>query len=586
MITLKKLFGNVHCICRNSRNFLILFSAVLALSGCSKGDEAGESAKASGSEKAAVTTTEGIDVNLTGEYSDNALDYSYDEASASVINLNGDEVSVAGSGAKVSGSKVTITQKGTYIVRGSLNDGQILVELTEDKNVHLVLDNVNISCSYGSAIQVISVKNLYLTLADGSVNEMSDGSEYAEDTSGDNPNAAIFSQEDLIINGTGKLNVTGNYRDGITSKDDLTIVSGDIKVDAVDDAIVGKDSVTIKEPVLNLSCDGDGIKSSNTKDLKKGVVIIDGGEITINAGDDGIHSETVIVINNGTLNVENSLEGIESLNVVINDGDISVISSDDGINISGGTDTNSSDVPMRGMGGGMDKEIDGALVINGGNISVNAQGDGLDSNGGILITGGNVVVAGPASDGDGAFDYNGDMEIDGGTIFAYGSSGMAQISSESSSQTFVAASVDSYSEQDSVSICDENGDEIALYTVEKQGTFIFYSSDKLVKDSSYTIIIEDNKTEVKAGDNSLVSSVMGRNHGGMKGGMGKGERSDGERPSGEMPDGEKPSGEMPDGEKPDGERPDGREMPDGERPSGEKPSGGMSDDIDTSDKEI
>lgn len=516
---------------KNKLYMSLLSVCLVALAGCAKDKntyKAVDSDEINKEKSVSVSTTEGIDTDLKGDYSDKALDSSYHNKDVTVITLDKNTAKTDSSGVKVSDGCVYITEKGTYILSGTLNNGQIVVELKENENVQLVLDNANISCSFGSAIQVINVKNLYLTLADGSKNSVSDGATYKEDASGDNPNAAIFSQEDLIINGNGSLDVIGNYKDGITSKDDLTIVEGSINVKAVDDALVGKDSVTLKNPVLNLSCGGDGIKSSNKKDTRKGFVVTDGGEITINAGDDGIHSETVLVINDGKINVEKSKEGLESLNIVINNGDISVVASDDGINISGGNDTT-------GRGGKMDTPVDGALVINGGNITVNADGDGLDSNGSILITDGNVTVAGPSNDGNGAFDYNSTFELDGGTVFAYGSKGMAQISSDCSAQTFIATSVESFSSGDKVTIYNDSDGTKASYTLEKQGTFIFYSSDSLVKDKVYTLECSETKTEITAGDAGAVQS-MGRGDMHGQGGHGGGFKHD--RP--DMPDGTRP----------------------------------------------
>lgn len=500
---------------KNKLYISLLSVCLVTLTGCA---DAGQTYKTStdkesfvpGKEKSAsVSTTEGIDTDLKGEYSDKALDSSYHEKDVTIITLNGKTAQLDGSGAKVRGSSVYITKKGTYILRGTLDDGQIIVDIKESENVQLVLDNADISCSFGSAIQVINVKNLYLTLADESVNSVSDGKSYKEDTSGDNPNAAIFSQEDLVINGSGTLNVTGNYRDGITSKDDLTIAEGNIYVRAVDDALVGKDSVTLKNPVLDLSCGGDGIKSSNKKDTKKGFIVIDSGKISINAGDDGIHSETVLVVNDGKIGIKESKEGLESLNIVINNGDISIAASDDGINISGGNDSASQDVPVWGRDGGVDTPVDGALVVNGGNIAVNADGDGIDSNGDILITDGNITVAGPSGDGNGAFDYNGRFQLDGGTVFAYGSQGMAQICSDCSSQTFITASGISFNSGDKAAIYNSSGTKEASYMLEKQGEFIFYSSGSLEKDKIYTLECSGIKTEITAGDASLVQA-MGR----------------------------------------------------------------------------
>ena len=332
-------------------------------------------------------------ISLTGDYSERALASDYEEETAIKIDCDTTELLVDG--------VITISQEGTYILTGTLEDGQIMIEVPEDENVQLVLDHVTISCSDNAAIYVLSAKNVFLTLAQGSDNTISDGDTNITEDSEESTNAAIYSKSDLIINGTGSLTVNGNYRDGITSKDDLEIISGIITVNAVDDAIVGKDSISMCGGTLNLIAGGDGLKSSNIDDSEKGYVVIDEGDLTISAGDDGIHSETALVINGGTLQIADSLEGLESLNIIINGGTIEVNASDDGINVSGGIDTVSSDTP------GVDQAIQGVLQIYGGTITVTAAGDGLDSNGDMLIAGGITTVYGPTDGGNGVIDYNG-----------------------------------------------------------------------------------------------------------------------------------------------------------------------------------
>ena len=63
-----------------------------------------------------------------------------------------------------------------------------------------------------------------MVLAEGTTNTLADGSAYA-DTSEDAATAALFSSDTLTITGTGSLNVTGSYNDGISSKNGLVITA-------------------------------------------------------------------------------------------------------------------------------------------------------------------------------------------------------------------------------------------------------------------------------------------------------------------------------------------------------------------------
>jgi hypothetical protein len=145
-----------------------------------------------------------------------------------------------------------------------------------------------------------------------------------------------------------------------------------------------------------------------------------------------MHADMTLTVNDGTLNISQSYEGLESAAIVINGGDIQITASDDGVNVAGGNDSSSTEGRL-----GQDAFSDSGqylLTINGGNLVVDAGGDGLDSNGSIVMSGGQVIVNGPTNDGNGPLDYNGTFTISGGFIVAVGSSGMAQTTSDSSSQ--------------------------------------------------------------------------------------------------------------------------------------------------------
>ena len=49
-----------------------------------------------------------------------------------------------------------------------------------------------------------------------------------------------------------------------------------------------------------------------------------------------------------------------------------------------------------------------------------AGGDGIDSNGDLNVSGGEIYVSGPTSDGDSTLDYDGAATVTGGTIVAAG----------------------------------------------------------------------------------------------------------------------------------------------------------------------
>ena len=101
-------------------------------------------------------------------------------------------------------------------------------------------------------------------MPDGTTNTITDGDSYTfEDSTTDEPNATIFSKDDLTIRGNGTLTVNANYNNGITSKDDLKITGGNITITSADDGLMGKDSITIKGGNITINASGDGLKSTN-----------------------------------------------------------------------------------------------------------------------------------------------------------------------------------------------------------------------------------------------------------------------------------------------------------------------------------
>ncbi len=280
------------------RLLCIALCACMALNGCSS-TSLPDDTLSSEQEETESSVSSSEDSAYT--YSDYELDDSFDRQSAASITLSGSTAQSNGSGVSINNATVTISKEGCYLISGELEDGQIIVDAGDSDKVQLVLDNASIHCSTGSAILVRNADNVKVTLAADSENELSDGTEYQTDN--DNPDAALCSKDDLVINGSGSLTVQGNYKHGIAGNDDLVITGGRLTVNSLSHALRGKDSVAILDGTFVLTSQKDGIQASNTEDSTKGWVQIDGGNFTIQSSGDGIQAETNLSIYDGSFTI-------------------------------------------------------------------------------------------------------------------------------------------------------------------------------------------------------------------------------------------------------------------------------------------
>ena len=452
-----------------------------------------------GQEEIAAVTTE-ADHAAYGK----AEDYDTSIPSDAVtITGNGEIVDISGAGAKTDGGAVTITKGGTYVLSGVFN-GQILIDADKEALVHLVLAGAQMTCTDSAAIYGVQSDKIVITLQDGTANQIEDGETYVYETAEEEePNAAIFSKDDLTINGTGSLIVQGNYEDAIGTKDDLLIVSGNYQIDAVEDGVQGKDSLTILNGTFIITAGNDALKASNDTDTDKGWVLIDNGTYTISAGDDAIHAETELTIHDGIIDIVACQEGIEGQTVTVNDGMISVKASDDGINA------------VSGQGSG-----DISITINGGEIYVDADGDGLDSNGTLVINGGTVYVEGPTNDGNGIMDYEYSGEIHGGIFVATGSSGMVMNFGTDSTQCSILVNLSNVQEAGTeLTLKDAEGNELFTKTIQKQYRSVVISIPELEADGTYELTCGTETAQITM-NGTIYGTGMGGFGGGMPGGFG------------------------------------------------------------------
>ena len=294
MINLKKV--NKSCVAA------VILAMCLMTSGCSSQNYTTNSKNTDTTVTSSITAQ---DTNVT--HADDADNYKTEITGEFSI------TSTDGSTITQNDSVYTITQAGEYTVTGLLSEGQIVVNADDNAEITIVLNGTSITCSNGSPIYIKNADNVKIKSEENTYNCIVDARAEADDnsdnSSSENGNAAIYAACDLKLVGKGALSVTGNYNNGIQSKDDISIKNVTIKVNAVNNAIKGNDEAAIESgEIIAISRKGDGIKTSNSslsnKGKQKGNVIISGGNIDIYAACDGIDAAYgVDVSGDGNLNI-------------------------------------------------------------------------------------------------------------------------------------------------------------------------------------------------------------------------------------------------------------------------------------------
>lgn len=542
------------------------------LVGCAAPSAGGQAAvPPDGMQESSDLDTASMEVNALPEsgelFSDADREIGYEESTTAVIALDDGGSSCDSDSVLISGSTVTIGEGGTYLLRGSLSDGQIIVSADEKDNIHLILDGASVQCSGSAALYVAEADKVVVTLVKDTENSLGASGTFAASDEA-NIDAAVFSRADLTFNGEGSLTVSCDTGHGIVSKDDLVVISGQYAVTASGHALSGKDSVRIAGGDFALAAGTDGIHAENADDPSLGYLCITdgsfsiqsasdgldaasaleirGGSLTIAAGDDGIHSDGDLILSGGVTGITESVEGIEGMRVAVSGGEITLFASDDGVNAAS---PDASGDTMRTVS-------DCWIKISGGRLEIDATGDGIDSNGDLLVTGGETYIAGPVSGGESALDYSGSAVITGGVFAAAGSSGMAMNFGASSTQAAFLVTVTQGFSGGTVTVTDASGTELLGWSCEKSFDSLLFSCPELTVGETCTVTVGDQSLSVE-----LTDTITGS--GGM-GGFGGGQRGDrGVRP-GEMP--EDPSRGM------DGERTPRQWDEDGEMP-GTPPDG-------------
>lgn len=492
-------------------------------------------------------------------FTDRDYETDYDESSSVYIELNGSTAEADSDSVQISGSTITITEEATYIISGTLDDGMIIVDAPDTAKLQLVFDGADINSETSAPLYIPEADKVFVTLAEGTENTLSNGGTYtAIDDS--NIDSAIFSRQDLTLNGSGNAasessdswgqwgggapggrggaggdgmrgtdpgsagegeseetpdqstpdqgaSGSGESAEALAFTESLTASDSDASADTEDDSSTSMKGIKSDGDMM-ISGGSFTIDSADDSVHTNSSVTVSGGTFEIASGDDAFHGEDTLTISGGTINITESYEGLEALFVNIQDGDITIVSTDDGLNAAGGTDSSGTTGGRDGMfgggggmggepGGGMSSSSGGSIEISGGTLDINASGDGIDANGSLAISGGYTVVAGPTQGDTATLDYDTTAEITGGTFIGTGASGMAQTFSDSE-QGVIAVSVGEQSAGTGITLTDKSGNEILSYTPELSFAVVILSSTDITTGETYTITVGEASGEFEA----------------------------------------------------------------------------------------
>jgi len=364
-----------------------LMSAILALSGCGSNSAVTDSSTTTADTSASsiLSSAGGSNLDTSELFSDRDMEQSADLSGAERIELS-------------SGEDVTITEEGVYVISGEVKDVTVIIEAEDEAKVQIVLDGVSIENEDAPAIYVKSADKVFVTTTD-SDNVMKVTGAYEAD--GDtNLDAVIFSKSDLVLNGTGTLEIVSAEGNGITSKDDLKVTGGTYSVTSLLDGLEANDSICIAGGNIEISAKKDALHSENEDDSSLGYIYILDGELSITADDNGVQGTSIVQIDGGAINIETCREGITGTYIQINGGEISIYATDDGINAAENSDY---DIVIEFNGGTIDIEVG------------SGDTDAVDSNGDIYVNGGTITIT-----ANSAFDSQGVAELNGGTVTVNG----------------------------------------------------------------------------------------------------------------------------------------------------------------------
>lgn len=403
---------------------LILTIVIGTLAGC--GNESKPNGMDSGGNLALEGTTDNggensnaapADVNFSQSdgdmFTERDSKSEYDASKAVTIELNGTSATASSDSVQINGSTVIIKEEATYVISGSLN-GMLVVDAPDTAKLQLVLNGVDITSEASAALYILEADKVFVTLADGTTNTLANGGSFIA-IDDNNIDGALFSKQDLTLNGSGSLTVISPAGHGIVCKDDLVLTGGTYVVNSASHGLDANDSVRIANAALTIDAGKDAIHCENSDDTAKGFIYISGGTLKAEAEGDGIAASAYMQIEGGSIDLligggsENGTkEHSDSFGGFMGGGPGGKGGrpGQTGSNNSQDTTTEESGTSMKGL-----KAANG-MLISGGSITINSADDAIHSDMSVIINGGTFTLA----SGDDAIHAEDTLTVTAGKI--------------------------------------------------------------------------------------------------------------------------------------------------------------------------
>lgn len=302
-----------------------------------------------------------------------------------------------------------------YVLSGTTVGGYVSIQ--GSNACKLTLDGVNITCTNGPAISILSTNRCYVVLSDQTASSLADAATYTQ-----TGNGVLYSTGPLIFSGRGSLTVSGKKNHGISTKSYLRMLGGDVTV-----AAAGKDGIhtvqwfVMDQGSLNIAATSDGI------DGDTGTVVINGGSICITSVTDdvkGIKCEGTLTVNGGALNL--TVNGVQS----------KALKSTGPMYINGGA-------MIFHLAGGVYLSTVATYTTNGTVVTTNSYiepsySTAIKCDTNLTITAGTIDITHTGTAGKG-ISVDGDLVIRGGDLDISTSGGSSSIFTNSSSALDIAA---------------------------------------------------------------------------------------------------------------------------------------------------
>lgn len=363
---------------RKKRMLLCGLALCMLLCGCNGTD--GFDAPEAGSAATDTPPELSLDFAATEEemFTERDREETFSAESCVQILLQGDRATASSDSVQIEGSVVQITAEATYLISGTLTNGQIIVNTPDTAKPRLILSGASIHSESSAPLYILGADKVFVTLAPQTENTLSTGESFVA-IDENNIDGALFSKQDLTINGTGKLTISSPSGHGIVCKDDLVLTGGEYHVTAAAHALDANDSIRISGVTLQATAGKDGLHAENSEDTAKGFIYLASGSLQLNVDGDGVDASAFLQLEGGEVNVV----------------------AGGGVAASG-----ASDVSKKGL------KATASILINGGRFVLDCADDAVHANTSIAMNGGEFEI----STGDDGFHADETLAVTAGKI--------------------------------------------------------------------------------------------------------------------------------------------------------------------------